>query len=79
MTFHFGSPNPYAASLKLLGTSLSVSSETLAIIGIIIIDKTNAPAKIENEPNVRTSVMYPVIPITIEGIPVKTSLNSLRT
>ena len=77
-TFHFGRPRPYAASLRVFGTSFNVSSETLATIGIIIIDKTKAPAMIENEPSVNTSAIYPVIPITIEGIPVNTSLKSLR-
>ena len=43
-----------------------------------MMDKTKAPATIENEPNVKTMVMYPTIPITTEGIPVNTSLNNLR-
>ena len=43
-----------------------------------MMDKTKAPAMIENEPNVKTMVMYPTIPITTEGIPVNTSLNNLR-
>jgi hypothetical protein len=46
-------------------------------MGIMIIDKEKAPAKTENEPIVSTIVIYPTIPITTEGKPVRTSLNNL--
>src|SRR5919112_246267 len=77
-TFHLEIPRAYAASLNEFGISFNVSSETLATMGIMIMDKTKAPAIIENEPNVRTIVMYPTIPTTTEGIPVNTSINNLR-
>ena len=75
--FHLGIPREYPASRIELGTILSVSSVTLTTIGIMIIDKERAPAQTENEPIVRTGTVYPTIPTTIDGKPVRTSLNSL--
>ena len=65
------------ASLMWFGTILRVSSVTLTTMGIIIMDSANAPAQTENEPVARTIVMYPTIPMTIDGRPVKTSLKNL--
>ena len=75
--FDFEIPREYPASRSELGTNFSVSSVTLDIIGIIIIERAKAPAHTENEFIARTIVTYPTIPITIEGNPVRTSLNSL--
>ena len=77
--FLFGIPRDCPASLIEFGTTFSVSSVTHTTIGIIIIDRANAPAHTENEPSVRTSVMYATMPITIEGKPTRTSLKNLTT
>ena len=40
-------------------------------------DSAHAPAQTENDPVASTMVMYPTIPMTIDGRPVKTSLKNL--
>src|ERR671911_2092158 len=75
--FHFGIPNEYPASLTELGTTFKLSSVTRTTIGIIIIDNAKEPAQTEKEPITKTITIYPTIPRTIEGSPVRTSLKNL--
>src|SRR5918995_4825644 len=75
--FHLGIPKEYPASLTEFGTTFKLSSVTLTTIGIMIIDNAKEPAQTEKEPSVKTITIYPTIPRTIEGSPVKTSLKNL--
>src|ERR671910_2263024 len=75
--FHLGIPNEYPASLTELGTTFKLSSVTRTTIGIIIIDNAKEPAQTEKEPITKTITIYPTIPRTIEGSPVRTSLKNL--
>src|ERR687897_1898583 len=75
--FHLGIPNEYPASLIELGTTFKLSSVTRTTTGIIIIDNAKDPAQTEKEPIVKTTTVYPTIPRTIEGSPVRTPLKNL--
>jgi hypothetical protein len=74
--FHLGIPSECPASLIELGTTFKLSSVTRTTIGIIIIDSAKEPAHTENEPIASTIMIYPTIPNTIEGSPVRTSLKN---